>query len=202
MPRVYTKKKNRAGRDKTCATCGATVQPGENYYQWSFRFGGTYYGCKDHYPKQSQLTQSKMGTVYAAFEGADFAACETVAEVTQLVNDIADTVQEVADEYREADEAFGGQGATESAERADELEGFASELEDFDAEEPDDPEEWDQEEWDAENPLEDFEGDEQARSDALEEAKAAHERENAEALEEALEAAREAGQEALDACPF
>lgn len=129
MPRVITKTKNRAGRERQCGRCGRKIEPGDKYYTWSFRYGGTAYRCIEHRPRQSELTQSKMSTVYAAIEGAtdDLPNADDPEAVAQLVQDVAEAVREVADEYEEAAEPFGGAG--ENAERADELHGWADELE-------------------------------------------------------------------------
>jgi hypothetical protein len=135
VPRVLTRTKNKAGKPRNCSKCGERIEPGQGYYTWSFRYGGTY---RRHVtcgrPRQSELTQSKMSEVYRAVEDAetDLPEADSVEAVTELVQGVGAVAQEVADEYREADEAFGGQGATEHAERADELEYWAQELEAWD----------------------------------------------------------------------
>jgi len=161
MPRVYEKKKFNMGRDYHCGRCGRKIEPGEQYFSWSFRYGGTRTNCADHRPRPSELTQSKMAEVYAAIEGAEdtLESAETVAEMREAIESVAEQVQQTAEEYREADEAFGGMGATESAERADELESWASDLEYYDPDEPDEPDEDDDEE------------EEDDGSDALEDAR-------------------------------
>ena len=40
MPRVNQRKKNKAGAERKCGRCGKTIQPGDLYYTWSFRYGG------------------------------------------------------------------------------------------------------------------------------------------------------------------
>jgi hypothetical protein len=119
--------------------------PGERYYTWSFRYGGTRRNCHLHPPKPSELTQSKMGEVYSAVEGAeaDLAEATTPEEITDAVQAVAEVARDVAAEYEEAAEHFGGEG--ENAERAYELEGWADDLEswgpdiDYDDDDDDDP---------------------------------------------------------------
>lgn len=142
MPRVNVRTKNRAGEDRFCGRCERKIEPGETYRSWSFRYGGTHFRCHrpECAPRQSELTQSRMGDVYAAIEDAQASlpGADGHEEIQDLVQGVADVVQEVADEYREADEAFGGHGATENAERADELEGWSGDLEAFYPEDEDD----------------------------------------------------------------
>src|SRR3954464_10047336 len=72
VPRVYTQKKSSRGAERRCGRygCGKVIEPGESYFQFSFRYGGTHYRCAEHRPRQSELTQSKMSAVYAAIEDA------------------------------------------------------------------------------------------------------------------------------------
>lgn len=139
MPRVLTRTKGSHGKQYTCSSCGAIINPGEKYFRWSFRYGGTRVACQQHYPRPSQLTQSRMGEVYSAVEDAQdgMDATTTVEEINELVEAVAQAAEEVAQEYRDAAEHFGGAG--ENAERADELEGWVSDLQGFEPEvEPDD----------------------------------------------------------------
>jgi len=133
MPRVQTKTKIKLGADRKCGRCGEAIEPGQQYRQWSFRYGGTHYRCMRTQcaPRQSDLTQSKMQAVYLAIEDAEDSVgdVEDHEALSSLVEGVADVVREVADEYTEAAEPFGGQG--ENQERAEELEGWADELESF-----------------------------------------------------------------------
>jgi hypothetical protein len=141
MPKVYKQKKSSRGAVRTCGRCGREIKPGEQYYQWSFRFGGTRYNCADHYPRASELTQSKMSGVYAAIEGAEDAlpGASTVDEVNAIVQTTAEEIRAVSEEYNEAAEAMGAAGeSSESRERADTLESAADQLEQWEAEEGDD----------------------------------------------------------------
>lgn len=135
MPTVHSQRRVAKGHERRCgrAGCGRIIQVGETYYRFKFRYGGEQYRCVDHYPRSSELTQSKLAQVYAANEDLDdqLDQLTTEDEILDAVTVAADQAREVADEYREADEAFGGYGATENAERADMVEEWANELEGF-----------------------------------------------------------------------
>lgn len=135
MPRVYTYKtrartKHAENGYYHCSKCGNDILPGQERYEWSFRYGGTY---RRHVtcgmPRQSELTQSKMGEVYAATEALeDLMSGEfTLSDLEEAVNQAADEIRQVASEYEEAAEHFGGQG--ENADRASDLEAYADEIE-------------------------------------------------------------------------
>jgi hypothetical protein len=135
LARVHSAKKNRGGKKTyTCGRCGNVIEPGEKYFFWEPRYGGKQIRCKDHYPRQSEMTTSKMSEVYAACEDAeDYAqayAGSDAGDYMAQVTATAEKATEIADQYRDAAEHFGGAG--ENADRADELEGFASELESVD----------------------------------------------------------------------
>jgi hypothetical protein len=209
MPRVHTQIKNRRGRTVTCTSCRREIQPGEKYYKWSFRYGGTYTSCAEHPPRQSQLTQSKMSDVYAAIENAEdgLPNCESVVEVVGLIEEVASAVRDVAEEYREAAEPFGGAG--ENAERADELEGFADELESFSPDEEDEEADQIEEAKDKireEMKADGFTEDDEAEWTSVFEARWQEwlDEQGDDAPEEgqALEAAREEAQELLNGCPL
>lgn len=133
MPRVRTKTKSRAGQKYHCGKCGKAIKPKEKYYEWKFRYGGTH---RQHescgYPRASQLTQSKMSTVYAAIEdaGDDIAKAETPSDIADALDNCAESAREVASEYEQAMEAMGEAGANNSdwEERKSALEDFADSL--------------------------------------------------------------------------
>lgn len=217
MPRVNTQTRSTRGRAKRCGNCGREIQPGEKYFSFSFRYGGTQVRCKDHYPKQSELTQSKMSEVYSAVESAedDMASAETVQDITDAVEGVAGTVREVAEEYEAAAEPFGGQG--ENQERADELSGWADELESFQPEEVEEEEDCDECEGTGEvhedcnicegsgefndSTCEACEGSGQVSS-KCEQCEGDGKLDNSEALTEAIETAREEATELLNGCPL
>lgn len=140
MPRVRRQKASgRARRVCGALGCGRVIAKGEEYFTWSFRYGGRQVRCLDHPPRASDLTQSRMGEVYTAIENAQEQLAgdiESLADVKAAIEGVADAAREVVEGYREAAEHFGGQG--QNAERADELEGWVDELDGF---EPDEPEE-------------------------------------------------------------
>jgi hypothetical protein len=139
MPRVNTQTRSTRGRVRRCGRigCGREIQPGEKYYSFSFRYGGTQVRCIDHYPKQSELTQSKLSELYAAVESAedDMTNADTVEDIVVAVQGVEEVARELAEEYQEAAEPFGGAG--ENAERAEALESYADELSNFSPEEAD-----------------------------------------------------------------
>lgn len=136
MPRVHTRTKSRRGAERRCGRCGEPILPGETYFTWSFRYGGQRFNCHRHRPRQSELTQSLMGDVYAAIESAEdqLPGCEVISDIAALVEEVAGAAREVADQYEQAAEPFGGQG--ENQDRADELGGWADDLESFQPDEP------------------------------------------------------------------
>lgn len=141
MPRVYSTTRSNRGKARKCGRCGEDILPGEKYFSWSFRYSGTFYRCFRHYPRQSELTQSKMAQVYGAIEACEDAlpGCSTVEEVNEAVQAVHEDVQAVVDEYREAAEAMGAAGA-ENEERADNLEGWAEQLDGWEADVPEEDE--------------------------------------------------------------
>jgi hypothetical protein len=131
MPRVQTKKKNKAGAERKCGLCGKTIKPGEKYFTWAFRYGGRRFRCSEHFPRRSALTMSKMGEVFAANEDAEdqLPKAETIDDIKEIVEQASEIARQVADEYEEAAEPFGGAG--ENQERADEVGEWADEVENF-----------------------------------------------------------------------
>lgn len=202
MPRVHKQKKSGRGKERKCGRCGVVIKPGDMYFHWSFRYGGTQFRCAEHYPRQSELTQSKMADVYAAIEEAQDALQDAteVSEVIELVHAVGERAQEVAEEYREAAESFGGMG--ENAERADELESFADELSSFDAEEEPDNEDV-RAKVEAQMTADGFSEEDEAEWTSVFEARMEEAADGDEdPAAEALEAARNEAQDVLNGCPL
>lgn len=197
MPAVKTQKKSSRGV-RVCGRigCGREIQPGETYYIFAFRYGGKHFRCSEHYPKPSELTQSKMSGVYAAQEQAH-EDLGTLDEIKAAVQQLAESVREVVEEYREAAEHFGGQG--ENAERADELEGWADELEQWEPEE--DNEEFDEDEH-RDEALELVTDEDMTYTEAMQKLRDDWEEEHGDESEEALEAIRDQAREIIDSCPL
>jgi len=111
------------------------------------------YWCKDHYPKRSELTSSKMGSVYDAQDEFDVSEAKSTEEISEALSAVADAARSAAEEYQEGIDNMPeglqeGQVAEESREKIDALEAYADELEnwtasdieeDEDADEDDDP---------------------------------------------------------------
>lgn len=210
MPRVYTKTKSSRGAERRCSRCGQPIKPGETYYEWAFRYGGTRRNCFRHRPRQSELTQSAMGDIYSAVENAQdqMPNATTYDEIKELVESVATAVQEVVDQYREADEAFGGHGATESAQRADELEGWQQDLESWEPSvtlDDDDDADDRQERVKAKMREDGFSEDDEAEWISVLETRMAEEDEDSEAAQQradTLEQMRDEANEAIDGCPI
>lgn len=132
MPRVNTVKKARKDQG-SCGKCGDALPAGSPYRFWKFRYGGKRKRCMktECNPRRSDLTQSKLGTVYDAQDEAHETLRgwdrEDVSVLRDALESLAGTVREVSEEYAEAAEPFGNQG--ENQERADELESWADEIE-------------------------------------------------------------------------
>lgn len=140
MPRVTTVKKARKEQG-TCGKCGIELKAGDAYRWWKFRYGGKRFRCTkpECTPRASDLTQSKMSTVYAAQETmADVLAVWDSYELDDVKGDAemcVDEIRGVGEEYQEAAdnqrEHFPeSETADENEERANELEQWVSDLED------------------------------------------------------------------------
>lgn len=147
-------KRGRPAQQPTCDKCGKPIEVGEQRYEWSFRYGGTYTRHASHgAPRQSETTQGSVSQLYAAQEAVSDAldADDTDYEswrsgVESALDEAADTADEMQSEYEAAAEPFGGQGPNQ--ERADSCESWAEKLRDassevanVEVEEPDEIEE-------------------------------------------------------------
>ena len=146
MPRVVRRTKTKGGKHTyRCDKCGNEIEPKQVYLQWEFRYGGKY---RRHaacgYPRPSELTQSKMGEVYAATESVDdiLAGDFDEAEIVAAMESAQETIQYVADEYEQAAEPFGNAG--ENQERYEELDSWVSDFDsiDYTREDDEDDETW------------------------------------------------------------
>lgn len=132
--RVRRFKKSNRGKTHNCTKCRKPIVAGQEFYFWSFRYGGDRFkhvACGA--PRPSELTQSLMGDVYASVESVeDILATEswTTDDVTSAVEELVGVVDTTVEAYREAATAFNDQGP--NAERADELESYRSQLDDLD----------------------------------------------------------------------
>lgn len=152
--RVTTVEKCQKDQGK-CDKCGKEIKAGQKYKWWKFRYGGKRIRCGEcPMPRQSELTQSKMGGVYAAQENAEDAIAafrgsdsDTADDLTSALESAAEDIRSVGEEYRESaqniedgfnhrtqmcDDLEEKADALDSC--ADELESATSDFEDFDKE--------------------------------------------------------------------
>lgn len=105
--------------------CGHVIQPGESYTWAKGRYTPRMVHCHQHPNwKRSELTTSKMATVFEAVENAEdsLLSADTLEAIEEILQEVEATRDEVSEEYREAASAFNDQGP--SAEAADELDGW------------------------------------------------------------------------------
>lgn len=150
--RVHYVGKARAARTpRRCISCGHEVQPGEPYKRAEPRYGPMLIWCASCTPRASQMTSSKLSTVYAAQE--DFASeiegLDNAADIEAALVTVAEAAEEVAQEYQESIDAMPeglqeGPTAEEMREKIDLLEGYAQDLQAWSPDE-DDPREDDEE---------------------------------------------------------
>src|SRR5882672_463419 len=135
MPKVHKKKKTARGT-KTyrcvapdCRYDDREIKPGQNYYEWTkYKQPSQYQHAKCGYPRRSQLSDSKMGSVWDAVDGAAIGNCVSVEDIEAALEAVAATAREVASEYEEA-----GNTSSPSAEAcqtiSQELDSWADDLE-------------------------------------------------------------------------
>lgn len=94
MPRVHHVKKARKDNP--------AVKKGEAYFWWKFAYAPKRYS-KTH-PRASQLTQSdKLARYYEAQETIeDLDALGDIADIVEVLEEVAENVQEIANEYQES----------------------------------------------------------------------------------------------------
>lgn len=128
----YVKSARKAKKARTCR-CGHTVQPGEPYKWAEPRYGGMKYWCKNHSPKRSELTSSKLGSVYDAQDDFDVSDATSAEDIQDALRTVAETATEVADEYQESIDAMPeglqeGHVAEEMREKIDALQEYSNNL--------------------------------------------------------------------------
>jgi len=123
----------RPWRDPKCMKCRKEILKGEPY-QWAQGFRGPkMIICGSCVFSRADLTNSKLSTVYEAFDSAydELAEADESTDLQSILDSLVGSVQEVADEYRSAaDEYFSGGGP--NAEKADEVESCVDELDSID----------------------------------------------------------------------
>jgi len=149
----YVQKARAAKSPRKCRRCGHEVEVGEPYKHAEPRFGPRLFWCKDHTPKRSETSSSKLGPVWDAMDEFDPSGYESADELTSAVQSIADTAREIGEEYQEGIDNMPeglqeGHVAEESREKVDALEAYADELEQWEAEEDELDEDADEDERD------------------------------------------------------
>lgn len=103
MPRVNTVQKTKKARK--CGKCGDSIEIGQPYRWWKFRYGGKYVRCMkpDCSPKPSDLTQSAFLGGMAEAEQSLGDAVRQVQE-DQDLNSFAEELRGIASTVRELGE--------------------------------------------------------------------------------------------------
>lgn len=144
----YVQSARKAKKERSCRRCGHKIQPGESYKWAEPRYGPILLWCKDHSPKRSELTSSKLGPLYDAQDDFDVSEMTSAEEISEALNSVAEVAREVAEEYQEGIDNMPeglqeGDVAQQSQEKIEALESFADELESWEAS---DVEEFDEDE--------------------------------------------------------
>jgi hypothetical protein len=135
MPRVHTRTKSTRGRPEfPCRSCSEPIKPGEQFYTWKKRYGGTSYMHTSHgFPKPSMLSNRKTAVIEDAIQ--DFPSqVESTDEISEALQGIADMARDVGAEYEESADNMPeslqqGYQAEAMREVAQELEAWADDLE-------------------------------------------------------------------------
>lgn len=106
MAKCFEAKKSKAGNEIKCGRCQAVIQPGDKYFYFAVGFrGAKQIRCKDHHPRQSELTGSKMSSAYAANESLEDRIAEekiTIEDIAVALEETASDIESVRDEYQES----------------------------------------------------------------------------------------------------
>ena len=155
MPRVHTRTKSTRGRPTfPCRACSEPIKPGEKFYTWKKRYGGTSYMHTSHgFPKPSMLSNRKTAVIEDMTQ--DFpSSVESTDEISEALQAIAETARDVGQEYEDSADNMPeslqqGYQAEAMREVAQELETWADDLESWEPEN-DSPDEDDYQETDQE----------------------------------------------------
>jgi len=117
-----------------CSGCGKPIEIGQPYKLVASRFSAKKIKCNDCNFRPSELTTSKMGTVYDAQEATEKEVEEWTGEdignLSSALEDLAGTAREVAEEYQESISNMNNNPLTDEwQEKADSLESWADDLE-------------------------------------------------------------------------
>lgn len=119
-----------------CIKCGETIEPGQNRYEWTFRYGGTRCQHATHgAPRRSETTQGNVSILYAAQESVEDVLAQDELDfdswrssVEGALENAADEADNLQGEYEAAAESFGGAGPNQ--ERAEACESWSETLRD------------------------------------------------------------------------
>src|SRR4051794_27431915 len=94
----YVERARKSKKARTCR-CGHAIKPGETYKWAEPRYGPILVWCKNHSPKRSELTSSKLGQVYDAQDEFDVSETTSAEEIQDALNTVAEMARGVAEEY-------------------------------------------------------------------------------------------------------
>lgn len=141
----YVKSARKSKKARTCR-CGHVVQPGEGYKWAEPRFGPIKIWCHEHSPRRSELTTSKLATLYDAQDDFTTEGVETIEDLQASLESLAEVAREVAEEYQDSIDNMPDalQESSPAAEQMREyiydLEQYADDLESFSPDEQEDEE--------------------------------------------------------------
>lgn len=122
MPRVHTKTKSTRGKVYKCQTCSLDIEPGQDFYEWSRRYGRSGVTYRQHVacgrPRPTQLSSRKTAVLEEAVNAADFSGWNfevdpeefdleggtidmDISELETMIEEIADVAREIAQEYQD-----------------------------------------------------------------------------------------------------
>jgi len=141
-----------------CGACGKVIEIGQPYKWAKGRYTAKKIRCEKCLFKPSDLTSSKMGTIYDAQEDAQKnidgwdGEDGSVDDLRSALEELASVVNEVAEEYRDSassvnDVVQNNPMAEEWEEKADSLESWAGELEGASLEDYDEDNEQSKDDW-------------------------------------------------------
>lgn len=129
MPRVHTRVKAARGTGYTCATCRLTIEPGQEFFYWTRRFGRSGMTYRQHktcgYPRPTQLSSRKTAQIEEIVSSASISLSFEIpedlswdseslranhggsfdvdtGELDTVADDIAQAAEDVASEYEES----------------------------------------------------------------------------------------------------
>lgn len=171
MPQVHRRVKSTRGRPEfPCRGCSEPIKPGEAFFTWKKRYGGTsYYHVSHGYPKPSMLSNRKTAVIEDAI--GDFPqSADSIEDIQSAMQAIAETAREVGGEYEESADNMPeslqqGYQAEAMREVAQELETWADEVEGWEPEEEEPDEDAAREALEAETSEDELESSEPTEDD-------------------------------------